>query len=63
MESRSGWGDAVPELLRNGDWRYALFDGNTQRRDGFNYAKCLACHKPVADKSFVFTLDALAKSK
>jgi cytochrome c553 len=63
MESRSGWGDAVPELLRNGDWRYALFDGAKQRRDGFNYAKCLACHKPMAQQSFVFTLDTLAKSK
>jgi cytochrome c553 len=63
MESRSGWGHAVPELLRNGDWRYALFDGARQLRDGFNYAKCLACHKPMAQQSFVFTLDTLAKSK
>ncbi len=62
MESRAGWGDNVPALLRNGDWRYALFDAKQQRRDPFNYAKCLACHKPAADKSFVFTLDALAKS-
>jgi cytochrome c553 len=63
MESRAGWGDAVPGLLRNGDWRYALFDGHELRRDGFNYAKCLACHKPAAKQSFVFTLEALAKSQ
>jgi cytochrome c553 len=61
MEARLGWGDATPPLLRNGNWRYALFDARQQRRD-FNYARCLACHKPAADKSFVFTLDALAKS-
>ena len=62
MEARAGWGEATPALLRNGDWRYALFDAKRQRRDEVNYARCLACHKPVADKSFVFTLDELAKS-
>jgi len=62
MEARAGWGDAAPALLRNGNWRYALFDTKQQRREDFNYARCLACHKPAADKSFVFTLDALAKS-
>jgi hypothetical protein len=61
MESRVGWGDGVPTLLRNGEWRYALFDAKEQRKDGFNYAKCLACHKPAEKQSFVFTLDALAK--
>ena len=63
MESRAGWGEAVPGLLRNGDWRYALFDGHEQRSDRFNYAKCLACHKPAEKQSFVFTLDALAKAQ
>ena len=62
MESRGGWGDAVPELLRNGDWRYALFDGDKHRREGFNYARCLACHKPAVAASYVFTLEALARS-
>lgn len=61
MESRSGWGDAMPAFLRNGDWRYALFDAKQQRRDEANYARCLACHKPAANKSYVFTLDAIAK--
>jgi cytochrome c553 len=62
MESRAGWGDEVPELLRNGDWRYALFDGDRHRLEGFNYARCLACHKPAVAASYVFTLDALARS-
>jgi cytochrome c553 len=26
MELREGWGQNVPELLRNGDWSYALFN-------------------------------------
>ena len=61
MESRAGWGNDIPELLRNGDWSYALFDGQKIRRDNFNYARCLACHKPKADSSYVFTLAAIAK--
>lgn len=59
MESRTGWGAQVPELLRNGDWAYALFDSAGQRRDATNEALCLACHKPRAADSYVFTLQAL----
>lgn len=62
MESRAGWGADIPELLRNGDWNYALFDAAKNRRD-FNYARCLACHKPKADTSYVFGLDQLAAAK
>jgi cytochrome c553 len=60
MESRKGWGDGVPELIKNGDWSYALFDGKKALRD-FNYARCLACHKPRADTQFVFGYDLIAK--
>jgi cytochrome c553 len=58
MESRIGWGETVPALLRNGDWDYALIspDGKTVSR---NQAACLACHKPMASSSFVFTLPLL----
>ena len=62
MESRAGWGTDIPELLRNGDWNYALFDAAKQRRD-FNYARCLACHKPKESTSFVFGLDKIAQAK
>ena len=60
METRTGWGDGLPELLRNGDWSYALFDGKQTLRDTFNYARCLACHKPQAASSYVFGLAAIA---
>lgn len=59
MESRAGWGDEVPTLLRNGDWDYALFDAAGARRDAVNQAACLACHKPIAADSYVFTMKAL----
>ena len=59
MESRAGWGAAVPPLLRNGDWDYAVFSPEKARRDAANQAPCLACHKPMAADSYVFTLKAL----
>jgi cytochrome c553 len=61
MESRAGFGDGIPEILRNGDWTYALFDGKRTLNAGFNYARCLACHKPVAASSYVFGLEAIRK--
>ena len=59
MEKQSGWGGDFPELLRNGDWNYALFGATKAARQGVNQATCLACHKPLADDSFVFTLKKL----
>jgi cytochrome c553 len=62
MESRAGFGDGVPDVLRNGDWSYALFSAQKERRD-FNYAKCLACHAPKKDASYVFGLEQLKGSE
>ncbi|MCE9659709.1 MAG: cytochrome P460 family protein [Burkholderiales bacterium] len=59
MAVRDGWGQDVPVLLRNGDWDYALFAADGSRRDGLNQAACLACHKPQAADSYVFTMKAL----
>lgn len=59
MELRAGNGAAVPEILRNGDWRYAVFSAEGQPRDGLNEGPCLACHKPEARRDYVFTLDEL----
>jgi hypothetical protein len=50
-------------MLRNGDWNYAIFTTDRQQRPGVNQAECLACHKPLDDKSYVFTLKELAAAK
>jgi cytochrome c553 len=55
MELRAGWGKDVPELLRNGDWGYALFNAQKVRGEKNNYAMCLACHKSVASDDYLFT--------
>jgi cytochrome c553 len=59
MEKSAGWGDAVPEILRNDDWRYAVFTPAGEHKTGTNEAPCLACHKPLEETDYVFTYDAL----
>lgn len=60
MARGAGWGAQIPELVRNGDWNYALVDPAGQPRPAANHAECLACHKPKAASGYVFTLDKLA---
>ena len=63
MASGAGWGRDVPEMLRNGDWNYAVFTLDKQHRPGVNQAECFACHKPLDATSYVFTLKQLAAAK
>jgi hypothetical protein len=59
MEARAGWGNDIPELLRNANWNYTLFTpGKAPVADG-NQAMCLACHKPQAAVSYLFTSNEL----
>ena len=59
MEKAAGWGEEVPEVLRNDDWRYAVFTPEGAHREGVNEAPCLACHKPLTASDYVFTLEPL----
>ncbi len=59
MARDAGWGQDIPEMLRNEDWNYAVFAPDKQRRTAVNQAECLACHKPMAAASYTFTLDKL----
>jgi cytochrome c553 len=56
MEARAGWGKDIPELLRNANWNYSLFNADKSPRTEVNQAVCLACHKPQTENSFVFGL-------
>ena len=58
MAREAGWGQEIPEMLRNEDWNYAVFTTARQPRPA-NQAECLACHKPLDKVSFTFTLDQL----
>ncbi len=61
MEMQAGWGEDIPDILRNGDWNYAVFTGAGELRTAVNQASCLACHKPLADISYVFSLPSLTE--
>jgi cytochrome c553 len=63
MASAEGWGKDIPDMLRNGDWNYAIFTTDKRQQPGVNQAVCLACHKPLADVSYTFTLKELAATK
>jgi cytochrome c553 len=59
MARQAGWGEAFPELLRNENWHYALYSKDNKLLTGPNQAECLACHKPEAKSSYVFTYKSL----
>jgi cytochrome c553 len=63
MARNAGWGKDIPEMLRNEDWNYAVFTTDKRQRPGVNQAECLACHKPLGDASYTFTLKQLAAAK
>ncbi len=63
MASGPDWGKDIPEMLRNADWNYAVFTLDKQQRPGVNQAECLACHKPLDNVSYTFTLKQLAEAK
>jgi cytochrome c553 len=62
MQTGAGWGDAIPEALRNGNWNYAVFTLDKKPRP-INQAECLACHKPLDNVSYTFTLKELSAAK
>lgn len=59
MEKQADWGESVPLILRNDDWRYAVFSVDGTRKEGINEGGCLACHKPLTDTDYSFTYKAL----
>jgi cytochrome c553 len=63
MEREAGWGSDIPEVLRNENWNYAVFTSAKQHQQGVNQAECLACHKPLSDASYTFTLKQLSTAK
>jgi cytochrome c553 len=63
MARGAGWGNDIPEMLRNADWNYAIFTTDKQHQPGVNQAVCLACHKPRDKMSYTFTLKQLAETK
>ncbi len=56
MEKNEGWGQDVPDNLKNGNWVFGAYgpDGKALAED---FTKCRACHAPLAQKDFVHRLE------
>jgi hypothetical protein len=56
MGKGEGWGQDVPDNLKNGAWVFSAFgpDGKPLAED---FTKCRACHAPLAAKDFVHRYD------
>jgi cytochrome c553 len=62
MARQAGWGGDIPEMLRNADWNYAVFNPDLSVRGAANQAECLACHKPQHQDSYLFSLKQLRQT-
>jgi len=62
MGKEQGWGNNVPENLKNGDWAYAAYDASSKPLME-DFTKCRACHMPLAQKDFVHRYDEYFQSR
>jgi hypothetical protein len=62
METRAGWGADYPEQWRNDEWEFAAFTADDHSRVERDYQPCFACHKPLAESDFLFSIEALKQA-
>ena len=58
MEKQPGWGAEYSDEQRNGEWEYAWYEPNGDRKVGDNvkFERCFACHREnVQNQDFTFT--------
>jgi hypothetical protein len=60
MEKRDGWGAALSEELRNGDWDFGIFSPAGERLAGKDLNSCRSCHAPLKDTQHLFSLEHLS---
>lgn len=62
MQKGDGWGQHVPDNLKNGNWVFSAFgpDGKPLAED---FTKCRACHAPMAGKDFTHRLDEYLQAR
>ena len=55
MEKQAGWGNDVPEEIRNGDWQYQAFTTAREPNPKAVLSACFKCHKPLDKEDFLFS--------
>lgn len=63
QEKQQGFGAAIREDLRNGDWEFAIFETSGAVKKGFKQDACLNCHFSRRDNDFVFLFDRFIARK
>ncbi len=59
MERRAGWDAQYPEDLKVGDWEFEVFSPSGKNL-GKDTTGCRACHHPLADSDYLFSIEHLA---
>lgn len=60
MQKEAGWGNDIPENLRNGDWNYTVYGPDKVNKTETKEEGCLACHKNIGTSGdFVLSWDEL----
>lgn len=59
MEKRAGWGQSLPEELRNGDWDFAIFSPKGEKLDK-DINACRSCHAPLTSTDHLFSIEHIA---
>ena len=62
MERRGGWDDQYPDELKVGDWEFEVFSTSGENL-GKDTTACRACHHPLTDTEFMFSIEHLAAVK
>jgi hypothetical protein len=56
QQKEPGWGEGYPPAMRNGEWEYAAFTGDGERRN-VPLANCFNCHVTArSQQDFAFNL-------
>jgi hemoglobin len=63
MGKNAGWGEAVPEGQRNGNWIYSAFLADAKTPSGDPIAPCRTCHLPLSKQDFVHRYDEYFSSR
>src|SRR5207237_6658044 len=59
MAKRAGWGSEYPEVKRNGEWEYQVFNADKTPDPKADLNACFNCHKPQTSTDYVFSFDKL----
>lgn len=62
MEKQEGFGKISTSSIHTGDWNFAAFKPNGEVAPK-NLDACRACHTPLKDSDFIFSIEHLPKRK